>query len=411
MIFENEACMNTRTFNLSLKTSSLRSLLLVGVVGLLSSAAFAAQAVNGSPRQAHGHPYTLWDSQDVAAYKSAIAKDPGLKTAFAELRAAGDKRVAEPIDVPAHTLEADGNWTFASYKRGYPDAAGNWQWEWEFNGNIQKRAEDISNLGMLFALTGEEQYATKARDLLLAVADAYGYGKGKALDKYGHDHFEAYGFDGGDAGMFLAKACMGYDLIVNAPSVAKDRARIESTLLRPMAEHLEKTTFMYTTHDRWGMVCLYGVFIAGEILNDASMVNVALFGRGGTKDKLTGGFMDCFKPDVLREGTVWGAGNQKIDDQMAALSVLIAVAEVLWHQNTDLYSYHGAVLKHAFDAGVGPLTGMDAAALQSVPGVSAYRYAFRRYQDARYAALIARLTPSFSLAIGERLPTPPDSVK
>ena len=324
---------------------------------------------------------------------------------------AGDKRVSEQVNTPAHTLGADGAWTFPDYKPGYPDAGGNWKWEWEFNGNIQKRGEDISNLGILYALTGEEQYATKAKDLLLAVADAYGYGKGNALDKYGHDHFEAYGFDGGDAGMFLAKACMGYDLIINAPAVAKDRARIEGTLIRPMAEHLEKTTFMYTTHDRWGMVCLYGVFIAGEVLNDAPMVNVSLFGQGGSKDKLTGGFMDCFKQDVLREGTAWGTGNQKIDDQMAALSVLIAVAEVLWHQNTDLYSYHGAVLKKAFDAGVGSLASMDATGLQAIPGISSYRYAFRRYQDARYAAVIGKLTPSFSLAIGERLPTPPDSMK
>jgi hypothetical protein len=403
--------MNTLIFNLRQRTASLLVLMMVGAAGMLSSAAYAAQAVNGTPRQAHGHPYTLWDSQDVAAYKSAIATDPGLKAAFAELRTAADKRLSEPVNAPAHTLGADGTWIFPDYKAGYPDATGNWKWEWEFNGNIQKRGEDISNLGIVYALTGEEKYATMAKDLLLAVADAYGYGKGNALDKYGHDHFEAFGFDGGDAGMFLAKACMGYDLIVNAPSVARDRARIEGTLIRPMAEHLEKTTFMYTTHDRWGMVCLYGVFIAGEILNDPSMVNVSLFGQGGSKDKLTGGFMDCFKQDVLREGAVWGAGNQKIDDQMAALSVLIAVSEVLWHQNTDLYSNHGAVLKRAFDAGLGSLASMDSTGLQAIPGISSYRYAYRRYQDARYTAVIGKLTPSFSLAIGERLPTPPGSVK
>jgi hypothetical protein len=403
--------MNTLIFKLRQRTTSLVALMMVGAFVMPMNAAHGAQAVNGAPRQAHGHPYTLWDSQDVAAYKSAIATDPGLKAAFIQLRAAGDTRVTEPINVPAHTLGADGTWTFPDYKRGYPDAAGSWKWEWDFNGNIQKSAADISDLGILYALTGDEKYATKAKDLLLAVADAYGYGKGNALDKYGHDHFEAYGFDGGDAGMFLAKACMGFDLIFNAPSVANDRARIEGTLIRPMAEHLEKTTFMYTTHDRWGMVCLYGVFIAGEILNDPSMVNASLFGQGGSKDNLTGGFMDCFKQDVLREGTVWGAGNQKIDDQMAALSVLTAVAEVLWHQNTDLYSYRGAVLKRAFDAGLSSLTSMDSTSLHAIPGISSYPYAYRRYEDALYRAVIGKLTPSFSLAIGERLPTPPDSVK
>jgi hypothetical protein len=104
---------------------------------------------------------------------------------------------------------------------------------------------------------------------------------------------------------------------------------------------------------------------------------------------------------------VWGAGSQKIDDQMAALSVLVAVAETLWHQGIDLYGYHDAVLKRAFDAGLEPLGSMDAASLQAIPGIDAYRYAYRRYKDTRYMSLISKLTPSFTLAIGEHLPTPP----
>jgi hypothetical protein len=374
------------------------------------AAAEATPVVNGAPRLAHGHPYTLWDKQDVAAYKASIATDPSLKAAFVELKAAGDKLVADPVNVPAHKQEGDGSWTYPDYKRGYKDSSGNWKWEWTFNGAIQKSAADVSNLGILYALTSDEKYATRAREILLAVADAYGYEKGsKTPDPNGYDHFAAYGFDGGDAGMFLAKACMGYDLIFNVPAVAKDRTRIEGELLRPMAEHLKLTTFMYTTHDRWGMVCLYGLFIAGETLQDASMMNTALYGQGGTKDKVTGGFMDCFKPGVLREGVAWGAGSPKIDDQMAALSVLIAVAETLWHQGVDLYSYQGAVLKRSFDAGLGSLGSLDAASLQALPGVDSYRYAYRRYPDTRYASVIGKLKPSFTLAIGEHLPTPPAS--
>jgi len=369
----------------------------------------SAPSVQGMPRQAKGHPYTLWDNQEVAAYKASITTDPGLKAAFDELRAAGDKRIAEPINVPAHRLESDGSWTYPDFKRGYQDAAGKWNWEWAFNGNIQKRGEDVSNLGMLYALTGDEKYADFARQILLAVADAYGYGKGStAPDPHGYDHFEAYGFDGGDIGMFLAKACHGYDLIHNASSLsAKDRSSIEGDLIRPLAEHLKKTTFMYTTHDRWGMVCLYGIFIAGETLNDSSLMDLALFGQGGTRDKVTGGFMDCFKPDVLREGTVWGAGSQKIDDQLAAASVLVAVAEVLWHHSVDLYGYQDAALKRTYDAALKSVAGLDASTLRSLPGIDAYRYAFRRYKDERYLSVIHQLTPSFTLAIGEHLPTPP----
>jgi len=379
------------------------------VAATLNGAAPApfAPYVKGGPRLAHGHPYTLWDTADVAAYKASLATDTVTKSAFEELRAVGDKRIAEPINVPMHKLEADGSWTFPDFKRGYQDASGNWQWQWEFNGNIQRRAEDVSNLGMLYAITGDARYAAFADQILLSLADAYGYRKGStAPDPNGYDHFEAYGFDGGDIGMFLAKACQGYDLIYKASSISEsDRARIEHDLIRPLAEHLEKTTFMYNTHDRWGMVCLYGLFIAGETLNDQPMMDLALFGQGGSKDKVTGGFMDCFKPGFLHEGAIWGAGP-KIDDQMAALSVMTAVAEVLWHHGVDLYAYHDAVLKKSYDAALPSIGKLDASALLSLPGVDVFPYAYRRYQDERYLSVIRRLKPSFTLAIGEHLPLP-----
>lgn len=370
-----------------------------------------APYVSGTPRLTHGHPDTLWDSEDVAAYKAAFATNPALKTAFEQLRAAGDKRIAEPINVPAHRLEADGSWTFPDFKRGSQDASGNWQWEWLFNGNIQKRGEDVSNLGMLYALTGDEKYAAYAKQILLAVVDAYGFGKGSsAPDPHGFDHFEGYGFDGGDIGMFLAKACNGYDLMLNASSFsAKDRALIESALIRPMAEHLNKrSSFMYTTHDRWGMVCLYGIFIAGETLNDPALIDLGLYGPGGTKDKVTGGFMDCFKPNFLHEGAIWGAGAST-EDQMSALSVMTTVAEVMWHRGVNLYAYQEAVLKKSFDAALKSVGGQDTSKLLSIPGVEAYPYAYRRYQDERYLSVIHQLTPGFTLAIGEHLPSPPVS--
>ena len=368
----------------------------------------AAPAVESTPRPAYAHPDTLWDSQDVAAYKAALKTNPRLKAAFDALQAGGDKRLAEPLSVPAHKLEADGTWTFPDFKRGYQDASGKWNWEWDFNGALQQRTEDVSNLGMLYALTGNAKYATFAKQILLALADAYGYGQGSPVpDPNGYDHFAAYGFDGGDAGMFLARACHGYDLIYNALS-AGDRIHIERTLIQPMAEHLTKTTFMYTNHGRWGMVCLYGVFIAGETLGDQALVDLALYGPGGTKDKVTGGFMDCFQSACLREGVVWGA-DTKIDDQMAALCVLTTVAEVMRHHGLDLYAYGGAAIKKAYDAALVSAAG-DISVLLALPGVDGFPYAFHRYREPRYLPVVGRLKPGFTLAMGEHLPPPPAAV-
>jgi hypothetical protein len=365
-------------------------------------------AVNGTPRVTPSHPCTLWDNQDVAAYKASWKTDTGLKPAFEDLQAWGDKRVAGSPGVPAHEVGTDGVWSFPDFKRGYQDASGNWNWEWKFNGALQQAAGDISNLGMLYALTGDEKYGVYAKQLLLALADAYGYGNGSTKpDPNGYDHFQAYGFDGGDDGLFLAKACNGYDLIYNLPSLsAGDRARIESGLIRPLAEHLKKTTFMYTSHGRWGMVCLYGVFIAGATLNDQSLVDLSLYGQGGSKDNVTGGFMDCFKPPCLRDGVVWGA-DTKFEEQLAAACVLTTVAEVMWHRGVDLYGYQDSALKKSYDAALG--SAGNGTELATVPGADAYEYIYRRYQDPHYLPVIEKLKPEFTLLIGEQLPSLPDA--
>lgn len=60
---------------------------------------------------------------------------------------------------------------------------------------------------------------------------------------------------------------------------------------------------------RWGMVCLYGIFIAGETLNDPSLIDLSVYGPGDSNDNVTGRFMDCFKPNFLHEGALWGAGS------------------------------------------------------------------------------------------------------
>jgi hypothetical protein len=364
--------------------------------------------VKGEPRIVSGHPCTLWDKSDVAFYRASFPTHPNLKAAFEQLQAWGNHRVAEPLNVPEHRLEPDGTWTFPAFKRGYQDASGKWNWEWDFNSRLQQCAADVSNLGMLHALTGKDKFATFAKQMLLALADAYGHGKGSRIpDPPGYDHFAAYGFDGGDAGMVLARVCHGYDLIYNLPSLSsEDRIHIERDLIRPMAERLAKETFIYRNHGRWGMVCLYGVFIAGETLNDQSLVDLALYGQAGSKDNVTGGFMDCFQTACLRDGVIWGA-DAKLDDQMAAACVLATVAEVLWHHGVNLYSCQDKALKKPYDAALAWGGNGDVSKLVALPGADAYAYVFRRYEDPRYLSIVRALRPGFALAIGEHLPSLP----
>jgi len=380
----------------------------VGAFAQISAPSPIMPAVRGMPRLASAHPCTLWDNQDVAAYRASLTTDPILKAAFAELQAWGNKRITEPLNVPAHKLAADGTWSFPAFKRGYQDSAGKWIWEWEFNSSLQKRSGEVSNLGVLYSLTGEEKYAAFARQILLDLADAYGYGKGNTTpNPLGYDHFEAYGFDGGDIGMFLAKACHGYDLIYNLPPLsAEDRIHIERDLIRPLAEHLKKFNFMFNSHGHWGLVCLYGLLVAGATINDQALVDLSLFGPGGTKVNVTGGFMDCFKPACLRDGVVWGA-DAKIEEQLAAVCVLTTVAEIMWHRGVDLYGFQDMALKKSYDAALEFIGNAEVSKLVNLPGIDAYPYVYRRYQEPRYLPVLSKLKPAFTLAIGEHLPIIP----
>ena len=311
--------------------------------------------VFGKPRVTQGHPRTLWDQEDIAHYQQLLKTSPELKAAYDQLKTYGDQRIQEPLKVPAHVQEPDGKWTFPAFRRGYQDPQGKWIWEWKFNGELQHRSADVANLGILYVFSGDEEYAAFAKKLLLALVDAYGYHDDKPLtDQNGHDHFEAYGFDGGDAAMLLIKACFGYDLIYNSPSMTpEERRHIADGLFRPMAEHLKQAKWMFTGHDKWGMICLYGIFLSGVTLDDQVLVDATLYGLGGNPENPDGGFLSCFAPTCMRVDGRWGP-NRDDADRFASLSVLIGVAEVMWHHGVDLYSRQQFALKRPFDLACRP---------------------------------------------------------
>jgi hypothetical protein len=65
---------------------------------------------------------------------------------------------------------------FATH-RGYKSPEGKWVFVWDFNTALQRRSSDVSNLGILYAFSGDEKYAKFAKKILLALADAFGHGQ------------------------------------------------------------------------------------------------------------------------------------------------------------------------------------------------------------------------------------------
>ena len=131
----------------------------------------ATTNVFGTPNTVRGHPRLLWDKEEIAHYQELLKTDGELKSAVNDLKEACEKRVLEPLNLPAYTQEPDGQRTFPDYPKGYKNEKGVWVWSWNFNRVLQKRAEEIRNLGVLYALSGNERYAGFAKQLLLALVD------------------------------------------------------------------------------------------------------------------------------------------------------------------------------------------------------------------------------------------------
>jgi hypothetical protein len=66
-------------------------------------------------------------------------------------------------------------------------------------------------------------------------------------------------------------------------------------------------------------------------------------------------------------------------------------------------------MKKSYDAALELAGNGEVSKLLSLPGIDAYEYVFRRYQDPRYPPIISQLKPGFTLAIGEHLPSVPTS--
>jgi hypothetical protein len=79
----------------------------------------------------------------------------------------------------------------------------------------------------------------------------------------------------------------------------------------------------------------------------------------------------------------------------------------MWHHSVDLYGYQAAALKKSYDAALESAGNGNVSKLLALPGIDAYPYVFRRYQDPRYLPIVNKLNSGFTLAISEHLPTLP----
>lgn len=337
-------------------------------------------AVHGEPRQADGHPRTLWDKQDIAEFRALLKTNTLLATQYRDLKKAMDARIALPVEVPQPVQDADGNWTHlpeSKYARTHTELS------------LQ-----ISNLGTIHALSGEDKYADYARRLLTAYADVFDkYAPGNRPG-FRHDQGKVFDQRLSDA-TWLIPVARGYDLIYNSPSITpENRRHIEENLIKASARFIAANQHTLRAPTNWSAIATTAVLITGYATDDQELIDLAMYGPKGTKEKSAGGVMLHFSEKSINPDGLWAEGA--IGYQFMAMQSLIANAEILWRNGQDFYRHRDGALKKLFDSPIAySYPDLMTPAVHDTTSASIvgresylYEYGYLRYRDPRYLLIL-----------------------
>jgi hypothetical protein len=379
--------------------------------------------VSGQPRMTKGHPNTYWDEEDIHHYKEMLKTSKELQILFAAMKDAMDKRIAEPI-IPPPQKGTDGKWMFpGDYFPPISEAHAKDTPAIRFRSNFGRDGADVSDLGTMYALTGDAKYAEYARKLLLAYANCSKWGPSPVYKLRSGEGYSGFLFV---EGLIMMHWARGYDLIYNLPSWTKeDRAQLHDDFFRPLAmsglypialDRPEEPWYACARNNR-GLFNCVSILMAGYVTEDQELVNAALYGihptitksdnaqaaqfpapkvwEAATAENPSYGLMTrYFSPDCIRGG-MWIEPSAGYG--FYVLGSMVGAAEILWHHNIDLYRHNDAIFKNMFDFPI--LSGYPDL---SEPGLGGshrdflinfdvsnlYEYAYRRYRDPRYLAFI-----------------------
>jgi Heparinase II/III-like protein/Alginate lyase len=380
--------------------------------------------VFGSPRLVHSHPNTFWDQDDIDHFKDMLKTSRELQLQFSELKSRMDERISKPLDIPAPQQGPDGAWLYpGDYFPPFPGAPAGENSLGRFRGYVYRDGDAISDLGTMYVLTGDEKYAKYAKDLLLAYSNSSHWGAHETLN---------YRNGMGISGMLLEEAIViekiarGYDLVYNSPAFsAEDHVRIHDELLRPLASEIlypgiadtDQTGSWSRQATNRGAIGGTAVLLAGYATDDQELVNAALYGIrtnltkpdpvhvrqfppphdwiAATADHPSNGLLTVhFAPPAI-PGGAWVEGSPSY--AFYALCSMVNAAEAAWRHGLDLYSHNDHIFKSMFDYPIllsypDMTTPAENDALRQsfftgyIPTL--YEYAYRRYRDPRYLAII-----------------------
>ena len=270
-----------------------------------------------------GHPRIFLSAAEGSALRTQGPRYPLLAQSLAETAESVARAMAAPIDVP-QPGEA-GGYAHEKHKQNY---------------------RDMQSAGTLYVITGDARYAHWVRDVLLQYAvlyptlGAHPLAKNQAPGKLFHQSL--------NEANWLVGVTIAYDCVYNALTTS-ERGRIETNVLRPMADWMSVTQAKefdrIHNHGTWAAA---SVGMLGLVIGDTSYVNRALY---GTKGDRRGGFLrqldELFSPDgYYMEGPYY---------IRYALLPFFQFAEAVERvrPNVRIYAYRDSILKKALHAAVG----------------------------------------------------------
>jgi len=350
------------------------------------------------------HPRLLLNRKGIEELKARIERYEWAKAEWERIRRNADRLLAEVVELPPR----GGNWWhwYACPKHGAAlhtgRKIGEWRWQHicpvdgevflgdpdhpdrDYDGCVisgihHRYSRAVRDLGVAYQITGDERYARKAREILLAYADRY-------LNYPLHTIRGESKIGGGrvgpqtlDESTWLIPICQGMDLIWEKLS-EDDRREIAQKLLLPAAKEVILPHKIGVHNIQcWKNSAVGSV---GFLLGDEELIEEAIY----NPDR---GYWRQMRDGVLPDGVWWeGAWGY----HFYTLSALWSLAEAARNCGIDL---HCDQLKNMFDA---PLRFAmpnlhlpafnDSSEVDLRGHASIYELAFARYHDPLYVKLI-----------------------
>ncbi len=288
-----------------------------------ADSALGAQDTRAARGAVGVHPRIFLSAVEASAVRATGPKYPLMASTLTETRVLVERALAAPIETP--TPGEAGGYAHEKHKQNY---------------------RDMQAAGVLYSITGEARYARWVRDVLMQYAvlyptlGAHPLAKNQAPGKLFHQSL--------NEANWLVGVAIAYDCVYNTLTVA-ERARIETAVLRPMADWLSVTQAKefdrIHNHGTWSAA---SVGMLGLVIGDTSYVNRALY---GTKGDRRGGFLrqldELFSPDgYYMEGPYY---------IRYALLPFFQFAEAVERARPEvrIFAYRDSILKKALRAAVG----------------------------------------------------------